>query len=203
MKHILKYLFAFIILFSSVDLFAQDTVKTKELTKAELRIQRKQQRLEQKQQRKLLAQELEKMNHENAVVGIDSQLFVLEAIQAYDRYGNVENVNSTINFVKIVDDRAIFQLGFEGLVGYNGVGGITMEGKISDYQVEKLENGRVTVKFNAMGPAMMVSMSFSLDGAGNYANVKVKAQTENIELNFRGVIKHMNQSRIYEGMKVF
>ncbi|MBB6459964.1 DUF4251 domain-containing protein [Flammeovirga kamogawensis] len=203
MKHILKYLFAFIILFSSVNLFAQDTVKTKELTKSELRIQRKQQRLKEKQQRKLLTQQLEKMNHESAVVGIDSQLFVLEATQAYDRYGNVENVNSTINFVKIVDDRAIFQLGFEGIVGYNGVGGITMEGKISDYKVEKLENGRVTVKFNAMGPAMMVSMSFSLDGEGNYANVKVKSQTENIELNFRGVIKHMNQSRIYEGMKVF
>ncbi|WP_082026362.1 DUF4251 domain-containing protein [Flammeovirga sp. OC4] len=204
MKNLIKILIVSISFMISSNLFAQDAAfEEQPLTKQEIRAQKRLEKKKEREQRKMLAKQMEMIAHEQAVYGIDSSSFVLEAIQVYDRYGNIENVNSNINFVKIAGDVAIFQLGFDGVVGLNGVGGITMEGRISGYEVEKLENGRVNVKFNVQGPIMSASMNFTMDGEGNFANVKVRAQTENIELNFRGQIKHLNQSSVYEGMKLF
>ncbi|NLR91080.1 DUF4251 domain-containing protein [Flammeovirga agarivorans] len=204
MKNIIKIFVAVFTLFFSLAVTAQDTLDiNKTLSKKEIRVQKKLARQKAKEEKKRQAEIYERILHEQAVSGIDSQAFVLEATQVYDRYGHTENVSSNINFVKVSGDVAVFQLGFDGVVGLNGVGGITMEGKISDYQVIEEKNGRKTVKFNVMGPLMLANMQFSVDGAGNYANVKVRAQTENIELNFRGVVKPTNHSTVYEGMKLF
>ncbi|NME68385.1 DUF4251 domain-containing protein [Flammeovirga aprica] len=204
MKNLIKIFIVSISLMLSSNLFAQDaSFDEQPLTKQELRAQKRLEKKKEREQKKLIAKQLELIIHENAVRGIDSASFVLEATQVYDRYGNVENVNSNINFVKVVGNKAVFQLGFDGVVGLNGVGGITMEGTISGYEVEKLDNGRVNVKCNVQGPIMMANMSFTMDGEGNFANVKVRAQTENIELSFRGQIQPNNHSSVYEGMKLF
>ncbi|KXX70165.1 DUF4251 domain-containing protein [Flammeovirga sp. SJP92] len=203
MKNLIKIFIVTISLFITSNVFAQEIKEDKPLTKQELRAQKRLEKKKEREEKRLIAKQLEMIIHEQAVQGIDSGTFVLEATQVYDRYGNIENVNSTINFVKVVGNNAIFQLGFDGIVGLNGVGGITMEGKISNYEVEKMENGRVNVSFNVQGPIMMASMSFTMDGEGNFANVKVRAQTENIELSFRGQIQPLNNSNVYEGMKLF
>lgn len=203
MKNLINILFVFLSLFISIEISAQEVNSDITLSKAELRAQRRLEKKKEREVKKELAKQMELITHNLAVNGLDSSRFVLEATQVYDRYGNTANVNSNINFVKIANDRAVFQLGFDGLVGLNGVGGITMEGKISNYAVEKLENGRVNVSFNVQGPIMMASMSFSMDGEGNFANVRVRAQTENIELNFRGQIQPLDNSNVYEGMKLF
>ncbi|ANQ47502.1 DUF4251 domain-containing protein [Flammeovirga yaeyamensis] len=204
MKNIIRNIVLLVTLLFAVSIQAQDTSSNnKALTKKEIRAQKRAERLKAKEEKRKQAEAYEQILHAQAVTGIDSMAFVLEANQVYDRYGNIENVNGNINFVSVNGDRAVFQLGFDGVVGLNGVGGITMEGKISDYEVKEEKNGRRTVTFNVMGPVMLARMQFSIDGSGNYANVKVNAQTENIELSFRGVVKPSQVSTVYEGMKLF
>ncbi|OHX68126.1 DUF4251 domain-containing protein [Flammeovirga pacifica] len=204
MKNLIRNIVLLVTLLFAVSINAQDTLSnTKALSKKEIRAQKRAERIKEKEERKKAAKLFEQILHAQAVSGIDSMAFVLEATQVYDRYGNMENVSSNINFVSVNGDMAVFQLGFDGLVGLNGVGGITMEGKISDYKVKEEDNGRRTVSFNVMGPVMLARMQFSIDGNGNFANVKVRSQTENIELSFRGQVVPSKNSSVYEGMKLF
>ncbi|NLR89921.1 MULTISPECIES: DUF4251 domain-containing protein [Flammeovirga] len=207
MKNWILRSFTFFVLFSFIGLSnfatAQDTKPEQELTEKEkkklARKKAKEERKKAKELAKQQAQAEEKARFEMAKAGMLSQQFVLQANQVYDRYGNTAQVTNNINFVKLDDDKCVVQLGFEGIVGYNGVGGITLDGKISDLKVEENDNGSIMMSFNVQGAMMQAAVRINLNGADNWADATVRSQTENIEIRFRGNILPTNLSSVYQG----
>ena len=77
--------------------------------------------------------------------------FVLEADQLKDKRGNSVIVPSMINFIAADSINGVIQVGSNSYVGLNGVGGITVEGPISNYKSEYNErNGTYTVNYVIM-----------------------------------------------------
>ena len=75
----------------------------------------------------------EKLNIEktNRLYGlVEQKQFVLEANTLFDKSGMSFQLNSNINFVGFDGKNATIQLAFDQLVGWNGVGGITLDGTI-------------------------------------------------------------------------
>lgn len=59
--------------------------------------------------------------------------FVFQADRLYGPGGVSYSVSPDVNFFAVVKNKVILQFGFQGLVGWNGVGGLTAEGFLSKY----------------------------------------------------------------------
>src|SRR6056297_1996752 len=62
---------------------------------------------------------------------LESKEFVLEAHYLGNKYGQRIPVSSTINFIMVDSSEAVLQIGNTTGVGYNGLGGITTDGRIT------------------------------------------------------------------------
>ncbi len=68
---------------------------------------------------------------------ISLRSFVLEADYLQNRIGDRIPVQSNINFVKVNGTTGVLQTGSSYSLGYNGVGGVTAEGRIGKWDVYK------------------------------------------------------------------
>ena len=62
---------------------------------------------------------------------VESKKFVLEANTLFDRTGVSYVLNSSLNFIGFDGVNSTIQLAFDQLIGWNGVGGVTIDGKIT------------------------------------------------------------------------
>jgi hypothetical protein len=63
--------------------------------------------------------------------------FVLEAQFLRNNVGARVNVISTLNFISIDSLSAVIQVGSTQRFGYNGVGGVTVQGRVINWKLEK------------------------------------------------------------------
>ena len=68
---------------------------------------------------------------------LNSKSFVLEADFLQNGYGYRVPVVSGLNFIKVDDLKGILQTGSNFRMGYNGVGGVTAEGSIGNWKIDK------------------------------------------------------------------
>lgn len=134
------------------------------------------------------------------VVGlmVEYQRFVLEADRLRDKRGNQVNVNSNLNFVACDSLTAVIQIGQNSYVGRNGVGGITVEGSVGNYEFSFNEKNSVyTVRFNIRATTgnYDVSMTCFPDGR---ADALVSSSWPG-KLNYSGFLVPPVQSRVYKG----
>jgi hypothetical protein len=132
-----------------------------------------------------------------------SRQWVLEAHTVQDRYGNSFHLNPTINFVAVDGDNGTVQLGFNGLVGWNGVGGVTIEGNVTVYEMEKVKKNR----------SPRVSLRFQGRGAG-WASIDLTVNTSyqatarllgdfGDRITFQGQLVPLSESVVYKGQSLF
>ncbi|ANQ49322.1 DUF4251 domain-containing protein [Flammeovirga yaeyamensis] len=201
-SNIYKFILSiFLIIGISFTASALDIVQDTTLTKKEQKALKKEQKRKAKEEKKAQREALEKLVNQQANAAIDSQSFVLEATQLYDRRGRTVNVQSNINFLKVEGNTGVLQIGSAHLVGWNGVGGITVDGRISDWKVTKDEKtGRTRVEFNIMGSVLTARVAYDLDGTGNFCNATVNGVFSNSQLKMRGQLVPNKVSSTFEGM---
>ena len=108
-----------IMLFAAVAAFAQDDGRRK-MTRKE---------------RKALQARVDSMLHARADSAMLDSAFVLEADEVMFKRGYTAHVTSSTNFVSVSGDKAVVQVAFNvPWSGFNGMGGITVEGRISQYE---------------------------------------------------------------------
>jgi len=66
---------------------------------------------------------------------LENKNFVLETNELRNQYGYQQWVSPNVNFIKVNNENAVIQIGSEQGIGYNGVGGITAEGKITSWEL--------------------------------------------------------------------
>jgi hypothetical protein len=129
---------------------------------------------------------------------LDSMKFVLEASYLSNQYGNRVIVSNNINFIQVDSTHAILQIGRNAGVGNNGVGGTTVEGRVSNYEVTRNEKKKsYFVSMNIMSVVGAYDVFIDVNGNGS-ALATISGSTSG-KLNWEGDIVALNESRVYKG----
>lgn len=67
---------------------------------------------------------------------LSTKFFVFQGSRLRGNGGDTWALTPNINFLSVIDTNVVLQFGFEGLVGWNGVGGITVEGYQVTYEFD-------------------------------------------------------------------
>ncbi len=162
---------------------------SKDLTKEEKKAMRKAKKEEDKRKREEALIEFEKY--------AEMREWVVEAHTVFDKQGQSYQMDPNINFVGVDKDETTVQLSFTGLMGWNGVGGVTLEGKIGKY--EHSNDGKsLNITISAMGSGLgVVDIFMTVTGDGNGRATVSGNWGERI--TFQGKFVSLEESTVYKG----
>ncbi|PWD98727.1 DUF4251 domain-containing protein [Marinilabilia rubra] len=133
---------------------------------------------------------------------VENQAFVLEADYLSNQYGHRVIVPSSLNFIKVEAGEAIIQIGSNGRMGANGVGGVTAEGKISGYEIEKnhkKKSGTVSMTVTTNLGIYDLHMSFNARG---HSSASVSGLRRG-RLNYSGELVPLASSGVFQGSQSY
>lgn len=174
--------------------FSSSFAQEKQLSKEEKKELRKEKKAKRKAERKLY----EEARHKEAYQALKDLDFVLEAHTLYNKRGYSKNVSDNLNFISVKGKKAVVQLAFNNHNGINGLGGITVSGKISNEEYIEDKNGNLLLTFNVMGSVLNAEVRISLGSSNNDADANVDATTKSGKIKFRGKLLPTDKSTIYK-----
>jgi hypothetical protein len=129
---------------------------------------------------------------------LNARSFVLVADYLKNQYGDMVPVSSMINFIRIDGPTGVIQTGSNFSRGYNGVGGVTAEGSIGNWEVfrdAKRFSHRVRFSILSNIGHYDVSMVVSSD---NRASATVSGMWRG-RLTWDGHLETVGNSRVFKG----
>lgn len=128
-----------------------------------------------------------------------SRYYVLEASSAQSHYGDKVFLTPMTNFVSVNSDNATIQLAFEQLAGWNGIGGITLDGTITSYKVNEGKPGKsINVQMRVAGAGIASHQFITIEPSGD-ASLEIQGD-KGQRIIFNGKIVPFDQSGVYKGM---
>jgi hypothetical protein len=186
-----KYLL-FLLTFLQLNIYSQYD-EQQVLDKKEIKALEKEKRIAEKKENEEEAKKLVEYM-------LDNKKFVLEANYLSGRSGSRIPVNSMLNFISIDSNKGVIQLANTWGVGYNGVGGITVEGTITKYEVSKKVSKRGGISYTVMLYFMsnigMYDLSLWVSQSGN-ADASISGISPG-QLNYSGQLVPIQTSRTYK-----
>jgi len=134
---------------------------------------------------------------------ISQRRFVLEADYISGKTGSRIPVTSTLNFIIIDSTEAVIQLGSLSGIGYNGVGGITVEGNITKYEMSKKQEKKgvsYNITIYIMSNIGIYDIRFWISSSG-LADASLRGNTSGV-LNYSGNLVPIYKSRIYKARAI-
>jgi hypothetical protein len=131
----------------------------------------------------------------------EDKSWVIEAHTVFEKGGRSFPMNPTTNFVSVVEEETTIQLSFNGIAGWNGVGGITLEGNITKYQVQQTKNS-INITMNAMGPGLGPVDLFARIGPNGNGRVTISGNWGE-RITFSGDYVAYENSRVYKGTPTY
>lgn len=142
--------------------------------------------------------------HDSLMVILESKQWVLEANRLQDRYGNSVNIQSNLNFIGVSEENATVQLGSNHTVGHNGVGGVTVDGRVNKYEVTEVKraNSGANVQLSVSGAAMgHADVTISVSPSGQ-ASATLRS-IDGSRITYHGQIVPLSESRVYKGQTLY
>ena len=138
-----------------------------------------------------------------ARAALQNQDFVLEADNVTFKNGSTVFVNSSTNFISVKGNRAVVQISPSNFSsGPNGVGGITVDGMISDQQITRGKNGRITYSMNVTGIGINAQVEIYMFPDSNSASATVYPNFNSNTVWLSGKIVPYENSNVFEGMSL-
>ncbi len=194
MKKVLFLAALMLISFSGV-MNAQQTRKEREEAKREAW---KKERAE----RKALEAQQDSIAFLKAVKALEDGSFVLEANNVVFRNGLTRFVSSNTNYVEMNDGQGIVQTAFNNF-NYNwspnGIGGVTVEGRVSDISIRQDKHGNVYCNYAISGVGISATVNVSLTGGTNQASVTVNPNFSGNTLRMNGYLVPYDESSVFQG----
>ena len=135
-----------------------------------------------------------------ARAALRNQDFVLEADNVQFRNGSTVFVNSTTNFISVKGNRAVVQISPSNFAsGPNGVGGVTVEGMISDKEIRTDSKGRTTFSMNVMGIGINAQVEIYMFPGSNRATATVYPNFNSNTVWLQGNLVPYESSNIIQG----
>lgn len=140
------------------------------------------------------------VNYEMALQALENRDFVVEADQLIFKRGRTAYVNSATNFVALQKDQAVIQVApFRSAPGPNGVGGITVDGQVSNVQMKTDRKGRTYFSMNVMGSGVSATVDILLTKGSNKASVTVNPNFNSNRVTLNGVLVPPERSTVFKG----
>lgn len=137
---------------------------------------------------------------DQAVQCLKDGSFVIEVDQLIFPKGLTRFVSSLTNFVSMNEGKAVIQIATSNFSpGPNGVGGISVEGNVSDIKMSTSKRGVVHYNFLDQGIAVSANVNIQLSGGGNRATVTVYPNFSNNNITMTGKIVPYGQSQVFQG----
>jgi hypothetical protein len=131
----------------------------------------------------------------------EEKAWVIEAHTIFNKYGRSFQMDPTINFVSVTGEETIIQLGVHGFIGYNGLGGITLDGMITNYEVNR-DGDSILIGYTAMGALMgPIDMIARISSEG-YGRITLSGNWGR-RMTFAGYFVPYDTSRTYTGTPVY
>ena len=135
-----------------------------------------------------------------ARAALRNQDFVLQADNIQFRNGNTVFVNSSTNFISVKGNRAGVQISPSNFsAGPNGVGGVTVDGMVTDQQVRTDSKGRITFSMNVMGIGINAQVEIYMYPDSNQASATVYPNFNANTVWIQGTIVPYENARVIEG----
>jgi len=133
--------------------------------------------------------------------------FVLEADYLQGRRGELISVRRNINFIKVQDARGTLQTGstsngFSRSLNDNGVGGVTIEGNISNYKVKrntKSLSHNVTFELTSSLGTFNINMNIMAD---NTASATITS-ARSTHLTWKGTLVALFNTNVFRGQDTY
>lgn len=181
-----KTTFILLLVLLGVQIQAQETK-----TKKQIRAEKKAQELQAQQDTRVIQEKWAK-----------DKTYVLEALQVFSKQGETFHLNSSTNFVYINGDQAILQLSFDGLIGWNGIGGITVKGRITKYEVQlENKNKPIYIRLNIQGSTGFQDITLWISNSGS-GEAQITDMQGN-RIRFTGNIVSLEETSVFVGMETF
>ncbi len=135
-----------------------------------------------------------------AIAAMRNQDFVLQIDNVTFSNGNTVFVNSNINFLSVKGDRAVVQVSPSNYApGPNGLGGVTVDGIISGYQIMTDKKGRVNLTYNVSGIGLNAQIEVYITPGSSNAQATVYPNFNSNTLWISGTVVPYENADIMEG----
>jgi Na+-transporting methylmalonyl-CoA/oxaloacetate decarboxylase gamma subunit len=190
MKSLMTFLIAFVLVLGA---FSQE--ETQQLSPKEIK------KLQKEQKNAARAAEEERMAEVTRYM-VHQQQFALEADYLSDKYGQRVTVTPTINFVMIDSLVGTVQFGDALAVGYNGVGGVTVDGRITKYEYSVIgkKEDSYSIRLILMSSIGTYDITLMVNSQG-YADAQIRGNWSG-QLNYHGKLVPLTLSRVYKGTPI-
>ncbi|MBN2614321.1 MAG: DUF4251 domain-containing protein [Bacteroidales bacterium] len=134
---------------------------------------------------------------------LKKKYFVFQADYVITPRGTSFVVSPDINFFSVVGNKVIIQFGLDGVIGPNGVGGITARGTIMNYKLVpgKKNNMYISTDVSLVGPGLPphITMNVADDGTGQ---LTIQLNNGRI-ITLYGQVVSPKKASIFVGQSIF
>ena len=190
MKSLLTLLIAFVF---ALGAYSQE--ETQQLSQKEIKkLQKEQKKADKAAEEERMAEVTNYMVHQ--------QQFVLEADYLSDKYGQRVSVTPTINFVLVDSVAGTVQFGSAQEIGYNGVGGVTVDGRVTKYEYSVIgkKEDSYSIRLILMSSIGTYDITLMVNSQG-YADAQIRGNWSG-QLNYHGKLVPLTLSRVYKGTPI-
>ncbi len=135
---------------------------------------------------------------------VKDRTWVLEAHTVFDRYGNSYFTSPNTNFIMINGDQSVIQLAFPFYFGYNGLGGITFDDRVSSYDINEGDKPDSGINVNIQVSGVNIGhASVSISSAANGQARATVYGPWGWRITYQGNLVPLDESNAYEGQPLF
>ena len=129
---------------------------------------------------------------------LNFRTYVLEASYLKNKYGTMIPVTSNLNFIRVAGPKGVLQTGSDTRIGSNNVGGVTAEGTINSYRIDKdPKRLTFTVTFYLLTNLGTFDIMMNVS-ADNNATATITGSTSG-RLTWSGRLVPLHKSRVFKG----
>ncbi len=155
-----------------------------------------------RQEKKALEQSQLKANFQAIDTLIKRRTFVIEADFLKNQNGARVPVNSILNFIMLDSSKVVLQTGSSYRLEYNGVGGVTAQGRILNYKVEKdSKKLSYNVRFSVMTSIGIFDVFMTIYSDAN-ASATISGLSRG-QLTWDGRFQNLYNSSVFKGQETF
>lgn len=139
------------------------------------------------------------INYPKTLELVEGLRFVLTADYLIFKDGSKMPVDSRINFIVVDSTKSTIQTGSGSTLGYNGVGGMTANGRVTNIKLTKNDSKKtINLTFDAatVNSRFRIFFQFNADGI---SRATVTTLTSTGMLTFEGAIKGLDQLDLIQG----
>lgn len=193
-----RVLFILLALFAvQVSLFAQEKKMTRKEKEAAWRAERLKKRAQEERQ----IMHNDSVQYIQAINAIKAGSWALEASNVTFNNGVTRFVTESTNFVSVNDGQAVVQTAFNNsnINSPNGLGGITLEGRILGEELKMDKEGNVYYNYSIQGAEISATVNVVITSHTNHATATVNPNFSSRQMTLSGYIYPYDSAGIIEG----